>query len=43
MQIPVVSGRDFTPADRDGSLPVAILSEAAAAALWPGQRSRSDE
>lgn len=37
MEIPLVGGRDFTAADRDGAIPVAILSEAAAEALWPGQ------
>src|SRR5690606_4525372 len=37
MEIPLVGGRDFTAADRDGAMPVAILSEAAAEALWPGQ------
>jgi putative ABC transport system permease protein len=37
MGIPVVAGRDFTPADSDGAAPVAIVSAAAAQALWPGQ------
>jgi predicted permease len=39
MEIPVLAGRDFTAADRDGSMPVAIVSKAAAEALWPGQNS----
>jgi putative ABC transport system permease protein len=31
------AGRPFTPADRRGSAPVAIVNEAAARLLWPGQ------
>jgi predicted permease len=34
--IPLASGRDFTSADDDKSVPVAIVSEAAAAKYWPG-------
>ena len=34
--IPIVRGRDFTAADRDGAPRVAIVSEAVAA-TWPGQ------
>ncbi len=34
--IPVLSGRDFTAADREGSLPVAIVNDTLAARLWPG-------
>jgi predicted permease len=37
LRIPLVSGRDFTAADRDGTQPVAIVSEAAAREYWPGQ------
>ena len=32
---PVLRGRGFTAADRTGSLPVVVLSEAAARAYWP--------
>ncbi len=34
--VPIVAGRDFTTADRQDSPPVAIVSEAMAAATWPG-------
>jgi putative ABC transport system permease protein len=37
MQIPVLAGRPFTSADRDGGLPVAIISRGLAERLWPGQ------
>ena len=37
VRIPLISGRTFTEFDRDQSLPIAVLNEAAAAALWPGQ------
>lgn len=33
--IPLARGRAFAEADRDGTLPVAIVSEDVAAALWP--------
>jgi ABC-type antimicrobial peptide transport system permease subunit len=33
----LVSGRDFTTADRVGTVPVAIINEAMARALWPGE------
>ena len=37
MQIPVMQGRDFTESDRAGAPNVAILDDALAAKLWPGQ------
>jgi predicted permease len=33
----IVRGRPFGPADRDGALPVAIVSEDVAARTWPGE------
>ena len=35
--IAIVRGRDFIAADRDGAPKVSIVSEAVAAATWPGQ------
>ena len=37
MRIPLVAGRDFTLADRADGEAVAIIGEAAARRLWPGQ------
>jgi hypothetical protein len=37
MRIPLLQGRDFTPADRADSQLVAIVSEEAARRFWPGQ------
>ena len=37
MQIPLKRGRGFTPADREGTAFVAIVSEAMAAKYWPGE------
>jgi putative ABC transport system permease protein len=37
MGVTLVSGRHFTTADREGSAPVAIVNEAFARMLWPGQ------
>jgi predicted permease len=35
LRIPIVRGRDFTDADRDGTTPVIILNERFARQLWP--------
>ena len=35
--IPLTRGRDFSDADRDGALPVAIVNETLAARYWPNQ------
>lgn len=35
--IPVMAGRSFTPADREGAAPVAIISRRMADLFWPGQ------
>jgi putative ABC transport system permease protein len=37
--VPLVRGRAFTPADREGALNVAIVSEDVAARTWPGQNA----
>jgi len=37
MKLPLLAGRDFTEADRDGALPVVIVDNVLAAKLWPGQ------
>jgi len=39
LAIPTKAGRTFTPADRLGSAPVAIVSEALARQLWPDGRA----
>jgi predicted permease len=39
LRTPIVAGRDFTGADRDGTQPVAIVSAAAARQFWPGQNA----
>jgi predicted permease len=35
--IDLVGGRDFTPQDREGSLPVAVVNDTLAERLWPGE------
>jgi predicted permease len=37
LRTPIVAGRDFTTADRNGTEPMAIVSEAAARQFWPAQ------
>lgn len=37
VKLPLVRGRDFAPGDTESALPVAIVNEAAARQLWPGQ------
>lgn len=37
MQVPFMSGREFTGSDRTGSLPVAIVNEAFVQRYWPGE------
>jgi predicted permease len=37
MQIPIVEGRDFTDADRDGAPLVVIVNQTMARRFWPGQ------
>jgi putative ABC transport system permease protein len=37
MRIPIVAGRDFAAADREGAPRVAIISETMARTLWPGE------
>jgi putative ABC transport system permease protein len=37
LRTPIVTGRDFTADDRDGTTPVAIVSESAARQFWPGE------
>ncbi len=39
LRTPIVAGRDFTAADRNGTQPVAIVSEAAVRQFWPGQEA----
>jgi putative ABC transport system permease protein len=35
--LPLLAGRDFSPVDRDSSIPVAIVSKSLADRRWPGQ------
>ena len=37
LRIPMIAGRDFSDADREGSAAVAIVGESAARRLWPGR------
>jgi putative ABC transport system permease protein len=37
LRIPLLRGRDFSPADRQGSTPVVIVDETLAGLLWPGR------
>jgi predicted permease len=37
LRIPIVAGRDFNAADRDGAQPVAIVDETTARRCWPGE------
>ncbi len=37
MEIPIVRGRSFTEADREGSSEVAIINEEIARRIWPGE------
>jgi predicted permease len=40
LRIPLIAGRDFGAADREGATLVAIVSEGAAAQFWPGLPAR---
>jgi putative ABC transport system permease protein len=37
LRLPVLQGRDFTNADRQGTSPVVVVDNVLAAKLWPGQ------
>jgi putative ABC transport system permease protein len=39
LAIPIHAGRGFNSADREGALPVAVVSSSAAQRLWPGQNA----
>ncbi|HEY1240626.1 MAG TPA: ABC transporter permease [Bryobacteraceae bacterium] len=39
MRIPIIQGRGLTPFDRETSAPVAVLSQAMAQRLWPGENA----
>jgi predicted permease len=37
LRVPVTSGRGFTEADREGTIPVAVINRSVADRLWPGK------
>jgi putative ABC transport system permease protein len=37
MRLPLLRGRDFTPADRDGAPRIALVNQRLAALVWPGE------
>jgi putative ABC transport system permease protein len=39
LAIPILAGRVFNSADREGALPVAVVSSSAPRRLWPGQNA----
>jgi predicted permease len=39
MRIPLLSGRDFTDFDRENTTPVAVINQAMANLVWPGQEA----
>ncbi len=39
MRIPLLSGRDFTDFDRENTAPVALINQATASLVWPGQEA----
>jgi predicted permease len=39
LRVPLVAGRGFTAADRDGASQVAVVNEAFAARYWPGENA----
>jgi predicted permease len=39
LDTPLVDGREFTDADREGGVPVAIVNDVLAQRLWPNQRA----